>query len=1057
MAGEQRQPVAPDARVEARIDANMNQIDVFRAIFVAAGCPGAPFDTANWLRAGFTDATFLSHLRFATQFETAQELQNVLLLGRDARIFTSLLGMSNAQFYNLLSWLRSPQGQAAVTDYLALQRFARRGRGYMEATDLGWVNILEEQRQVFENERKEIRRTGDAEIAALERQLRIRRARLNTDLEAIRANHQPASSYVPLEGRQLLIASWEEYINAMAVAGEQPMPQTVTQVLKAQENYGEIAMKRHRLAFVNQGNHKEMLTTFLNNTIGRFGQTETTGPPSVSERSWRLQVSDRLLKFPLSERRLLLFRIPVGELTLTSQKMPSTRLWSSLELGPLEERRQVGIRRKPVISRVMEMRSFSPAILLDRPRLNVVVAPMVGSERGIPVSRSKWEAGFRKLIGGGEMRDWSVDSNKYRGGGCYADAMKLLAEASAEPPGRLLRDHFTIRLAREALQLPMDLPVPDGPDCCKMKNFNNEATSGPLLFSFDCKIKAGLSSHLSDFVWRRYNDYACGQIPASSLPFFAGRIGFRTKLVEMEKALRNLAAGSPIGRCVVMLDALEQAASSPLYNVLSKVASQSLTNLRSGFRNSVIRASTDWITLWDEIRKASVIVELDWKKFDRERPAEDISFVIDVVLSCFTPKSEREKRLLEAYGICMRRALVDRCFVTDDGGVIQMEGMVPSGSLWTGFLDTALNILYIDDVLLELGITRQFAVPKCCGDDNLTLFFKDPGDATLKHMRTLLNRFYRAGIDEADFFICRPPFHVTTEQAVFPEGTDLSKGTSKLLHLARWEEFEEEVIIDQDQGRSHRWRYNYYGKPKFLSCYWLPSGLPIRPAKDNLEKLLFPEGIHDHLDDYVAALLSMAVDNPFNHHNINHLKHRYILAKQVQRASLLGVDPLLVLQLSRIRPVGNEMVPFPDVAQWRRQDVWINLDTHEFTRLSAAEFSEFVAGVSSLYKRASTGGIDSYRFMDLIRGEVSVGSGQWGNDVEAWIKFIRDNPITKYLKKAKRYRGMAIKEAAHNPRFSNAIEALDAYGAWLERNSVGSSLDYALWVASRLRLRLVES
>ncbi|DAZ91054.1 TPA_asm: hypothetical protein [Swertia japonica amalgavirus 1] len=270
MAGEQRQPVAPDARVEARIDANMNQIDVFRAIFVAAGCPGAPFDTANWLRAGFTDATFLSHLRFATQFETAQELQNVLLLGRDARIFTSLLGMSNAQFYNLLSWLRSPQGQAAVTDYLALQRFARRGRGYMEATDLGWVNILEEQRQVFENERKEIRRTGDAEIAALERQLRIRRARLNTDLEAIRANHQPASSYVPLEGRQLLIASWEEYINAMAVAGEQPMPQTVTQVLKAQENYGEIAMKRHRLAFVNQGNHKEMLTTFLNNTIGRF-------------------------------------------------------------------------------------------------------------------------------------------------------------------------------------------------------------------------------------------------------------------------------------------------------------------------------------------------------------------------------------------------------------------------------------------------------------------------------------------------------------------------------------------------------------------------------------------------------------------------------------------------------------------------------------------------------------------------------------------------------------------------------------------------------------------
>lgn len=33
--------------------------------------------------------------------------------------------------------------------------------------------------------------------------------------------------------------------------------------------------------------------------------------------------------------------------------------------------------------------------------------------------------------------------------------------------------------------------------------------------------------------------------------------------------------------------------------------------------------------------------------------------------------------------------------MTDNGGVFTIDGMVPSGSLWTGWLDTEPNILYI--------------------------------------------------------------------------------------------------------------------------------------------------------------------------------------------------------------------------------------------------------------------------------------------------------------------------------------------------------------------------
>ena len=63
-----------------------------------------------------------------------------------------------------------------------------------------------------------------------------------------------------------------------------------------------------------------------------------------------------------------------------------------------------------------------------------------------------------------------------------------------------------------------------------------------------------------------------------------------------------------------------------------------------------------------------------------------------------------EAKLLRGYGVCMRRALVERRLITDDGGVIHIDGMVPSGSLWTGWLDTALNILYIKSVLRSIDI-----------------------------------------------------------------------------------------------------------------------------------------------------------------------------------------------------------------------------------------------------------------------------------------------------------------------------------------------------------------
>ena len=220
--------------------------------------------------------------------------------------------------------------------------------------------------------------------------------------------------------------------------------------------------------------------------------------------------------------------------------------------------------------------------------------------------------------------------------------------------------------------------------------------------------------------------------------------------------------------------------------------------------------------------------------------------------------------------------------------VFEMDGMVPSGSLWTWWLDTALNILYI---------------------------------------RTAC-------------------FH------------------------AHWEVFEGELQVDPSNGKSHRWQYRFKGCPKFLANYFLEDGMPIRPAHDNLERLLFPEGIHGTLSQYLSAVLGMVVDNPWNHHNVNKMMVRYVIGKQLERYASLNGDEDFCVWAATVRDP-RDMVPLPDIAPWRRGHFRARME--DYPDLKA--FTQFAISVCSLYARRSSGGIDAYQFMEIIRGDRHIGAG----------------------------------------------------------------------------------
>ncbi|GAB2263120.1 hypothetical protein Droror1_Dr00004117 [Drosera rotundifolia] len=200
----------------------------------------------------------------------------------------------------------------------------------------------------------------------------------------------------------------------------------------------------------------------------------------------------------------------------------------------------LGIRVKPHIHQRVERMTSTVHSLLQNPRLKVLRAIGEGPSVGIPHARSKFKAGIRKVIGGGELSNWSSESKKNRGGGNFPDVLRMLVDSSTRRPGRFLHHSFSVERAREALHLPFGLSVPMDRRRFNIKNFNNEASALPVLRSFGVNRKIGLKTKLEDFAFCCLSEYASGKGRSECLPFLTARVGYRTKLLEASEALKKI-------------------------------------------------------------------------------------------------------------------------------------------------------------------------------------------------------------------------------------------------------------------------------------------------------------------------------------------------------------------------------------------------------------------------------------------------------------------------------------------------------------------------------------
>nr|WKV32512.1 RNA-dependent RNA polymerase [Crown imperial amalgavirus] len=1011
------------------------------------GVPVATFSRDRVQALFMTVQQYVKQVRNLTSISDSSLLGLIFESGIVAKAVPLPQRCSEKDIFKFAQWLKRGPGAEHLAACQHQIKISKKTTAGYSAAETSYAMILEMQLQDMAAARKEIRGRIEEEIIEYQRYIDGLRLQIDRDIKRSDKLFKPARSYQPLEKAELAASCWSRFVEELKDLGKPIPPWSAVMQPVAEEKFAAQIQREHRADFCRQHGVTEALKKWSDSKILQLKAVNNFGRLQGSAASWVESLSRKMRMMPLTQREVWAQRVPIGPLVTRKMKNENLPLLSILPPSLLTEKKQVGVRSGPALGKGPETRRDSISTLAANPRIRVLRKSRRLRDNLIPTARSKFEAGIRKIIGGGEMRTWKSNSNRYRGGGCLSDALLSLGTATHTPPGEYLRDYFSVDAARNHLSLPSDLPVPVGPDSVVMANFNNDATPGPFLRAFGVRSKYGIKAELESFAWECYCRYVSAGCDESQLPFILARVGYRTKLVAKEDAFDKMREGKPLGRAVMMLDAIEQPLSCPLYNILSKLTAARRRDVDSGFRNSVVRASSDWMFFWEEIQRASVIVELDWKKFDRERPTIDLEFMIAVILSCFKPRTDEEVSFLKGYGVMLRRSLIERLFVTDDGGIFGIEGMVPSGSLWTGWLDTALNILYLKAALIRVGIPLGRASPKCAGDDNLTLFWRDFPDKQLMRLRDVLNESFRAGIDMEDFIIHRPPFHVTKSQACFPPGTDLSKGTSKILDLAEWRPFIGRMRIDQAAGLSHRWKYNFEGKPKFLSCYWLGNGRPIRPTYVNSEKLLWPEGIHKDLEDYKSAVVAMIVDNPWNQHNVNHMMHRFVICEQIRRLAVDQVNAEDIMWMAKIRPEGEEPVPYPMVASWRRVEGWVDMEQLPGVKKYMKAFSEFVTQVTTLSARDPVGGIDSWKFAEFIRGESDLGEGQYGNEIDEWLHWLHNNPITRFLRPIKRFRDPREARKA-DPEIKGALlDCLHVYRDSLGTPVMHSVDNFALFVS----------
>nr|APG78262.1 RdRp [Hubei partiti-like virus 59] len=347
----------------------------------------------------------------------------------------------------------------------------------------------------------------------------------------------------------------------------------------------------------------------------------------------------------------------------------------------------------------------------------------------------------------------------------------------------------------------------------------------------------------------------------------------RPKLLTVDKALLNARKSLPNCRAISIASPIEQFLSFPIYHPVSKCFESFFKTNGYGIAIGVDRNSLDWKLISDNFANAKYVYGGDYSKYDTSIPRDLMIRGIDVAIDMYYNMSKHNtvaqpiRNYLKRYRQWFIDNIVDKEIIIQDVIKFKVTNGMPSGVLWTSLLNSIVNLIIIEEAMSHMKI-KNFK-PVVYGDDHIVIIYDDILDSEnfCVNIGNFIEGNFGIKCNPDDALLTTPEyFFVGYERPVYKTGTDFSKGTRGLKPL--YSEMSDTMFdqYDESKGQTHRWKYNFSKRVKFLQYYWMKSGLAIRPSIDTLNRLLNPEKKIKWITDYEAHLFAFLADNFNNAH-----------------------------------------------------------------------------------------------------------------------------------------------------------------------------------------------
>lgn len=406
-----------------------------------------------------------------------------------------------------------------------------------------------------------------------------------------------------------------------------------------------------------------------------------------------------------------------------------------------------------------------------------------------------------------------------------------------------------------------------------MITINKDASPGYFYQKMGFKTKEEAFEHIFSMAINCWDEgMAGGAAPYDAVEVW--QTASRPKLTKLEKAGLKARNGKPVGRVISMCGSMEQFISYPIWKPLMDNLLALNHHMVHWIALGMQKHSPAWRGLGSRLERATTIYCGDWSGFDAGVPPDMVRFAIDIIEASLDMSDAETVNYWAYIRPFLVKNLIKKEYRIGDELLIHVENGVPSGSLWTSLIDSIINFVVCSEIMEHMGITTY--EPFTYGDDHIIIIYGN--EEKRKHLK---RRFAKIAWERFGFKSSPSDSYVTTggecrvgyKRPVYHPGNYLELGTRNLTPI-RWQY--SDIPFDGYNhmfGTTHRWYYDFRRRPKFLSFYWDKDLNPIRSVGENLTRLINPEQPVKTPIDHEVLLVSHALDNFYNDHNLNWAYH----------------------------------------------------------------------------------------------------------------------------------------------------------------------------------------